>query len=108
MSKKLKKEGEGLEVDFSELKALLEKLPEMIKQNREEDLDWSLTITRADNGYLLKGKSDNMGAPMTFVIEDDEQDELKSHEELLWEVMEYFSFQGSKHDKERIRVTREK
>jgi len=73
-------------------------------QNYEE---WTLSITKADNGYVLKGKSD-FGAPMTLVIEEDDKDELKASEALLWEIMEYFSFGGSKHDRERIRITREK
>jgi len=33
---------------------------------------------------------------------------LKSGESLLWAVMEYFGFGGSKHDRERIMVVRKK
>ena len=62
---------------------------------------WYLRIERKTNGYVLKG-SDNFEC----VIEDTE-DELKSHEELLWQVMEYFSFGGDKYDKERLRIERE-
>jgi len=62
---------------------------------------WNLSITRCDNGYILTGQDFNT------VIEDG-VDELLSHESLLWRVMEYFDFSGSKHDKERIRITREK
>ncbi len=69
---------------------------------------WSLTITRALNGYVLEGTSDNSGLPCTEVIEDEDKDELKSHEALLWFIMDYFSFQGSKHALERLRVTRER
>ena len=62
---------------------------------------WKLTIIRTDNGYILRGTEINL------VLEDTE-DKLSSHEHLLWEVMDYFNFQGSKHDPERLRITREK
>lgn len=65
-------------------------------------MKWYLNIERKTNGYVLKG---NDG--FELVIEDI-KDELDSHEKLLWQVMEYFSFQGSKHDTERLRVVREK
>lgn len=66
--------------------------------------DWTLMITRHDNGYLLQGEQGELG----WVIEDNEMDVLKSHESLLQEVMNYFDFGGSKHDKVRLRVTRVK
>lgn len=74
----------------------------------ETDFDYCLKITRTDNGYLLEGLLRDTGIPSKRVIEDDEKDELKSHEILLWEVMEYFSFGGSKHDKERLKIIRHK
>jgi hypothetical protein len=86
------------------------------KMSTKEDLEpnefngsaeeWGLKITRESNGYVLKGRSVE-GTPITFVIEDDDRDELKSHEDLLWEIMNYFAFGGSKHDKERLKITRE-
>ena len=63
---------------------------------------WSLTITRTDNGYYLEGSDGEK-----ISIEEDE-DALKEHEELLWQVMEFFNFQGSKHDPERLRIVRQK
>lgn len=74
----------------------------------EKQEEWSLKITLARNGYILEGTHDGSGLPFTEVIEDDDKDDLKSHEELLWLVMEYFNFQGSKHDRERLQVVREK
>ncbi len=74
-------------------------------------MDWYLKITRVDNGYLLESFGN---APegedfiVKSVIEEDDQDELACHEKLLWEVMEYFGFRGSKHDEERLKVIREK
>ncbi len=87
-----------MEVDFSDLKKTLLKLLE-----DQQNPPWSLTITRTDNGYSLKG-SDGTDS----VIEDSEKDELLSGESLLWTVMEYFNFSGSKHDPERLRIVRQK
>ncbi|OGM09224.1 hypothetical protein A2Z67_04775 [Candidatus Woesebacteria bacterium RBG_13_36_22] len=64
--------------------------------------DLWLKINRARNGYVLE----RGGEPFSIVIEEDENDDLKEHEELLWEVMEYFDFQGTKHNKERLKVVR--
>jgi hypothetical protein len=77
------------------------------KEDNQDSDEWALIVCRVSNGYVLKGRSE-MGISMQTVIEDDDADELKSHEQLLWEIMEYFSFTGSKHDAERIRITREK
>lgn len=71
------------------------------KSDLGEPFLWNLSITRCDNGYIVKGLD------LNTVIEDG-TDELLSHEHLLYCVMEYFDFFGSKHDKERIRITREK
>ncbi len=87
-----------MKVDFSDLKVLLEKL--LFEINEPEP--WSLTISRIKNGYRLDG--DNLH----INIEDDELDDLKSHEALLGWVMEYFNFGGSKHDPVRLMVKREK
>jgi len=84
-------------VDFSDLG---ETLRELIEQ--ASNPPWSLTITRIDNGYMLHGSD------YDSVIEDVESDPLRSGEELLWNVMDYFDLRGSKHDPERLRVVREK
>ena len=70
--------------------------------------EWGLKITKVDNGYLLQGQGDPEDNPLIMVIEEQDEDELYHHEHLLWEIMEYFNFQGSKHDPERIRIVREK
>jgi hypothetical protein len=71
-----------------------------------------LTIKRVDNGYLVSGitVSNTTGESFYFeeVIEDGDTDTLTSHYKLLYTVMEYFNFGGSKHDPERIRIIREK
>ena len=68
--------------------------------------EWSLHISKVENGYLCRKETDE--GDEYFVIEEDEVDDLKAHENLLWAVMDYFNFGGSKHDKERLRIVREK
>jgi len=97
-----------LEVDFSDLKEIIENLIRGVEKEKDEkECVFDLIITRESNGYILNGISDS-GSRMRTVIEDDEGDELKSGESLLWEVMDYFNFGGSKYDKERIKIIREK
>jgi len=96
------------EVDFSDLKEIIENLIRGDEKEKDEkECVFDLIITRESNGYVLDGVSDSGGRVRT-VVEDDDVDELKSGESLLWTIMEYFNFGGSKHDKERIRVVREK
>ncbi len=68
--------------------------------------DWVLSVIKVSNGYILY-KHNEEGAADTIVLEDDDKDDLSSGENLLWEIMEYFNFSGSKHDKERLRIKRE-
>lgn len=75
--------------------------PESESEEEKPEEEWSLKIIRVANGYILRC-IDGIS-----VIEDDEQDDLKAHVELLYCVMDHFNFQGSKHDKERIKVIRE-
>lgn len=58
---------------------------------------WLLKIERVQNGYHLKGSE-------TDIVIDEDDGELKAMESVLWEVLEYFNMQGSKHDPERIRI----
>ena len=72
---------------------------------------WALTIERVDNGYILTPLGQDESDSQEWVIEDgldgDGIVNLTSGEALLWEVMDYFNFGGSKHDAERIRIVRE-
>jgi hypothetical protein len=75
-------------------------------------MNWSVEITRGDNGYKLGWWEESVDAEGGQIwheeyIEDSEEDELKSGEELLRRIQEFFSLIGSKHDAERIRVVRE-
>lgn len=66
---------------------------------------WRLTIEKADNGFILTGEGADNNGP--FVIQE-QDDELCQWEELVYQVWEFFGHYGSKHDKERLRVVREK
>jgi len=69
---------------------------------------WKMTITRVSNGYKITYPPNHKGTLITEIVIQETEDELKIHEELLWMIMEYFDFSGSKHDIERIRIIREK
>jgi len=85
----------------------------MIKKNQSFNKpEWSLKITKADNGFILEAISYNpedkiKKADVEYVIEEDNQDELKLYQRLIWEVLEYFGAPSSKHDR-RIKVVIEK
>lgn len=69
------------------------------------DLDrWAnrLEVERASNGYVLRS------CDSITVIEENQTDLMSQHEGLLWEIMEHFSFGGSKHDAERLVIARQK
>ena len=72
---------------------------------------WSVEITRGENGYKLGyWEETEDGYEMGWreeYIQDEERDGLKSGEELLWYIINYFSLSGSKHDPERLRIIRE-
>jgi len=69
---------------------------------------WSLNIGRVRNGYVLTTPDLEGEGPAGWVIEDGDDVaglvNLTSGEALLWEVMDFFNFGGSKHDTSRIRV----
>lgn len=65
---------------------------------------FQLTIEKVDNGYLCYSP-DIESAKVVF---EEEEDELSAPESLLWFIMEYFDFAGSKHDAERLFVIRRK
>ncbi len=69
---------------------------------------WKLVITRVDNGFVLDGRADEGDAKIKWTIQDDERDELKSGEELLWTVADYFGLLGGRHDKERLHICRKR
>ena len=75
-------------------------------------MSYNINVEKVQNGYLLSWKEEynDTGKEFTVseVIQDDDADELKSGEELLWRLMEYFGLRGSKHDSERLSIERTK
>ena len=94
---------EAIKVDFSDLVKVMEPLLKLVKDRENE---WRLTIWHELDGFVLEGMCD--GIVRKWVIEIDPVDPLESYMRLLYEVMNYFAFQGSKHDPERIILKREK
>lgn len=71
-------------------------------------MSYKLIIEKTTNGYILTEPKDEETDERKIIIEDNDKDELESAEKLLWKVLNYFDFYGSKHDSERIRIIREK
>lgn len=69
-------------------------------------MGWSYKITKAKNGFIIENNSDdNYEDKGTQVIEEDKQDEhgeLKSMENMLYELKELFGCFYSKHNKKNI------
>ena len=77
--------------------------------------DFRLSITSVENGFMIQGRFGENDYESTVVVADKEDDwnalatvNFTSAEGLLWEIIDYFSLGGSKHDKYRIRVVKEK
>jgi len=72
--------------------------------------DWGVEIIRVRNGYVCKYPDENGEGEShleTEVFSDDEIDELKSGEELLYWIINHFGISGSRYDAERLTITRE-
>ena len=72
--------------------------------------DWAVEITRVRNGYVCKYPDSNGEGETHFetqVFSDDDADELKSGEDLLWWIIAHFGISGSRYDIERLTITRE-
>lgn len=68
-----------------------------------------LRIERVANGFILKSLGETEEYYIdTEVIADAEDDELSAGQELLWRVVDYFNLGGSRHDAQRLTITREK
>ncbi len=71
-----------------------------------------LTITQADNGYILTYYDPEIKETRHIAVEDlDERVDCISGarltQKLLFEIMEYFGIFGSKHDEEQLRLVLE-
>ncbi len=73
------------------------------------DSDNWLRIDRVSNGFILTMPGEEFEtATVTEVIAESETDELSAGQELLWNIMDYFGLCGSRHDAQRLTITREK
>ena len=66
--------------------------------------EWTLIITHADNGFVLKGRFGNSETSSGMVVEEDEDadGELECVQRMLVAVKEYFGCYYSKHNKKNI------
>jgi hypothetical protein len=72
--------------------------------------DWAVEITRVRNGYVCTYPDSNAYDETRFetqIFSDDDADELKSGEDLLWWIIAHFALSGSRYDTERLTITRE-
>jgi len=74
--------------------------------------EWYMYVSRHENGYEVdlypsNSKDQSKGRDI-LVFQDDDEDGLKSIEQVLWEIVGHFGKIGSKHDKERIVIRRER
>ena len=65
-----------------------------------------LSIEMVSNGYVLSFHDPEHECKRIEVIEESEYDALKAGETLLWWLMDFYGFGGSKHDAERLRIVR--
>ena len=88
-------------------------------------MTWELRIKRVSNGYVLVSDEelDEGGTREVVQVVEEKTEpgddftggghgglgnnkdaEMRSGESMLWEVVDFFSLRGSKHDKKRLRV----
>lgn len=76
----------------------------------KQELDWAIRILRTINGFVIEHDvelSDGSVRTERTVFEESSADPLEDIEKVLWAVIDVFDKFGSKHDKERICITRE-
>ncbi len=71
-----------------------------------------LTITQADNGYILEYYDPEIKETRHIAVEDLDKgvdciSNARLTQKLLFEIMEYFGIFGSKHDEEQLRIVLE-
>lgn len=72
---------------------------------------WSYNITRAENGFIIENISDeNYEDTGIKLIEDGEEEdgELESLRNMLYELKELFGYHYNKHNNKNIKVTIER
>ena len=69
--------------------------------------DLGCLVRRVSNGYEVVQVNEEGDYFYVEVIQDSDEDGLKSGEELLWTVIDAVGIGGSRHDKERLVIRRE-
>lgn len=69
---------------------------------------WEMKISKVQNGYILETTTNDEnnanGVTIEKMVIQERNEEIDANVELLYTIMEYFGFSGSKHDKERIYI----
>ena len=69
---------------------------------------YQITITKADNGYVLRYYDEETEQERLISVEDPANgDEAITTQKMLWEVMEHFGLFGNKHDPVRVKIVLE-
>ena len=67
-------------------------------------MKWEVTIKHTDNGYIVAYRSDQTNQRV-YEMPDKEDDTNRDHViAMLYDILEFFDEQGSKHDKRRIHL----
>ena len=85
-------------------------LKEIVKMIKDDPNEWSMKITRANNGFIVETKDDGIVLKNLFENRDDSNhinnhrdfEDLKIWREMLYFIMENFGYYPSKHDDKRI------
>lgn len=95
-----------MEVDFSELAEVLEKIEE---NHKKDNNSWKLIIEKVKNGYILDGKfgDNNITSKIAIEEKDTRLGAKEAMMDLLFRVKEYFACYYSKHDKNNVIVEME-
>jgi hypothetical protein len=66
--------------------------------------DYSIKITKADNGFICEWQEDDIKHEQVFEEKDSEDDDLNCVNDMLWFVKEHFGVFWSKHNKKNLKI----
>ena len=78
--------------------------------------DWEIKIRKVENGYILEWEDESESQENYFInntkvfeieenCDEDKLNELKTLENVLWEITNYFGVYYSKHDKYNLTIS---
>jgi len=65
---------------------------------------WELNIKKIDNGYLLTTAGEDTHEYVFQERDEDEDNDLETVREMLYQVLEHFAIFYSKHNKKNIKI----